>query len=182
MKLLADAGFSGGKGLPPRLVKVGSSGEDEVKKMAEVWKTTIGLKTEIKTITSDDYFAELRKADFQLGDSTWIGDYADPLTFLQLWTSDSNLNDARFSDSEYDTAVKDSLIIQDTVGRYKKLAQAEEMLLSKAAILPLSHTPAVHLIDLERVGGWYPNILDIHPFKFIGFKERKGPSNVAIAR
>jgi oligopeptide transport system substrate-binding protein len=181
LKLLAEAGFAGGKGLPPLQVKIGASGLDEVKKMAEVWEKEIGLKTEIKTISSgDDYFAEIKKADFTLGDSTWIGDYADPLTFLQLWTTDSNLNDAHFSDSEYDTAVTDALTIQDTAGRYKKLAQAEEVLLSKAAILPLSHAPAVHLIDLDRIDGWYPNILDIHPFKFIGFKEQKAPAGVAM--
>jgi oligopeptide transport system substrate-binding protein len=180
LKLLAEAGFAGGKGLPPLQVKVGSAGGEEVKKMAAVWETAIGLTTEIRTIKSGDYFTEVKKADYSLGDSTWIGDYADPLTFLQLWTTDSNLNDARFSDSEYDAAVKEALSIQDTTGRYKKLAEAEEMLLSKAAILPLSHTPAVHLIDLERIDGWYPNILDIHPFKFIGFKEQKAPAGVAM--
>ena len=44
-----------------------------------------------------------------IAESTWIGDYADPLTFLQLWTSGSNLNDARFSDKEYDTAVNEAI-------------------------------------------------------------------------
>jgi oligopeptide transport system substrate-binding protein len=182
LKLLAEAGFAGGKGLPALQVKVGAGGQDDVKQMADAWEKAIGLKTEIKTFTGDDYFAEIKKADFTLADSTWIGDYADPLTFLQLWTTDSNLNDARFSDSEYDAAVNDAISIQDTTERYKKMAQAEEMLLSKAAVLPLSHTPAVHLIDLQRVDGWYPNILDIHPFKFIGFKGRKAPQGVAMAK
>ncbi len=182
LKLLADAGFPQGKGLPPLRIKVGASEESDVKLMAEAWKDAVGLKTEIRTIGADaDYFAEVKKGDFTLGDSTWIGDYADPLTFLQLWTTDSNLNDARFSDLEYDAAVSDALAIQDTEGRYKKLAQAEDILLSKAAVIPLSHSPALHLIDLDRIGGWYPNILDIHPFKFIGFKDQKAPPGVALA-
>jgi peptide/nickel transport system substrate-binding protein/oligopeptide transport system substrate-binding protein len=31
----------------------------------------------------------------------------------------------------------------------------------------VSHSPSINLIDLELVDGWYPNPLDIHPFKFI---------------
>jgi peptide/nickel transport system substrate-binding protein/oligopeptide transport system substrate-binding protein len=113
--------------------------------------------------------------------STWIGDYADPLTFMQLWTSDSNLNDAHFSDGDYDSTVSASLSVQDARERYKKLGAAEEILLTKAVILPLNHTPAFHLIDLTRVDGWYANPLDIHPFKYIRFKEHRAPPGTAMA-
>ncbi len=188
MRLLAEAGFPGGKGLPPLVIKVVSSPEGDsfsaetAAKFADAWKSAIGLTTEIRKFdTSEQYFVEMKKLDFAMGMSTWIGDYADPLTFMQLWTTDSNLNDAHFSDRDYDAAVKASLAIQDATERYKKLAAAEEMLLSKAVILPLNHTPAFHLIDLSRVDGWYPNPLDIHPFKFIRFKEHRAPPGTAMA-
>jgi len=111
--------------------------------------------------------------------STWIGDYADPLTFLQLWDSGSNLNDARFSDASYDAAVSEALSIADIGKRYRRLADAEEILLSKAVILPLGNSAAVHLIDLNRIDGWFGNPLDLHPFKFLKFKVRKPPAGVA---
>ena len=179
--LLSQAGYPDGKGLPPVLFKVGGQGAaDLAQKMVDAWKTEIGLQSSVQVIETGDVLAQLRAADFTIGFSTWIGDYADPLTFLQLWTSDSNLNDARYSDPAYDAAVNDSMSIQDTVARYKKLAEAEQILLSGAAVLPVEHSAAVHLIDLEHVDGWYPNPLDIHPFKFIGFKERKAPAGVAM--
>jgi oligopeptide transport system substrate-binding protein len=181
MKLLSDAGFPQGKGLSALIIKIGGSGAAEIGgKMADAWKSAIGLMVDVQVVQGGDYFSQIRKADFAVGFSTWIGDYADPLTFLQLWTSDSNLNDARFSDAGYDSAVNDSISIQDAAERYTKLAQAEEILLSQAVILPVAHSAAVHLIDLDGVDGWYPNPLDVHPFKFIGFKQHKAPAGVAM--
>jgi oligopeptide transport system substrate-binding protein len=189
LTLLKEAGFPGGKGLPSLVIKVVSSPESEsfgsetARKFAAAWKDAVGLDTVIRTYdTSEEYFTEMKKDDFALGISTWIGDYADPLTFMQLWTSDSNLNDAHFSDPEYDKAVVDSLSILDSRERYKRLGAAEEILLTKAVVLPLNHTPAFHLIDLSRIDGWAPNPLDIHPFKFIRFKAHRAPPGTAMAR
>ena len=130
----------------------------------------------MRELGNDDFYPEMRKSDYALGMSTWIGDYADPLTFLQLWTTGSNLNDARFSDRDYDAAVADSQTMTDGALRYRRQADAEEILLTKAVVLPLSHSPAVHLIDPDSIGGWFANPLDVHPFKFIRFKEKRVPS------
>jgi len=180
-QLLSEAGFPDGKGLPPLVIKVGTGSAEIVNMMAEAWKSLIGLEVVVTEVDPDAYYAEIKKRDFALGISTWIGDYADPLTFLQLWTTGSNLNDARFSDKDYDAAVDESVSILDSTKRYQRLADAEQILLTKAVVLPLDHSAAVHLIDLKRIDGWYPNPLDLHPFKFIKFKERKAPQGIAMA-
>jgi len=183
-KLLADAGFPNGKGLPPVVVKVSSDStvmKDLVQKMADAWKSAIGLSVIVKEVDPDSYLAETRKNDFTLAVSTWVGDYADPLTFLQLWTSTSNLNDARFSDKDYDAAVNDAITMTDVRKRYRRLADAEQIILTKAAVLPLDHSPAINLINTAVVGGWFSNPLDIHPFKFLTFKARATPPGIAMA-
>jgi len=183
-KLLADAGFPEGKGLPPVIVKVSSEStvmKDLVQKMADAWKTAVGLNVVVKEVDPDSYLAETRKNDFTLAVSTWVGDYADPLTFLQLWTSGSNLNDARFADKDYDTAVNDAITMTDARKRYRRLADAEQIILTKAAILPLDHSPAINLINTSVIGGWFSNPLDIHPFKFLTFKARATPPGIAMA-
>ena len=48
-------------------------------------------------------------------------------------------------------------------------------------MLPLNHSAVAHLINLTRIDGWYANALDIHPFKFIRFREHRAPSDVALA-
>jgi peptide/nickel transport system substrate-binding protein/oligopeptide transport system substrate-binding protein len=181
-KLLADAGFPGGKGLPTLVAKVvkDSSVVEMVQKMADAWKTLAGLTVEIRQVDSNEDLAQARVRDYTLGMSSWIGDYADPLTFLQLWTSDSNLNDAQFSDKDYDAAVDEATYMTDSAKRYRRLADAEDILLTKAAILPLYHQAAVHLINLDHVDGWFPNPLDIHPFKFVKFKPFRAPQGIAM--
>ncbi|MGO9409295.1 MAG: peptide ABC transporter substrate-binding protein [Spirochaetia bacterium] len=181
-KLLAEAGFPGGKGLPTLVFKVAkdSYAVGMAQKMADAWKTLVGLNVEIRQVDPDLYFAQTRVRDYTIGLSTWIGDYADPLTFLQLWTSDSNLNDARFSDKDYDAAVAEATYMTDNTKRYRRLADAEDVLLTKAAVLPLYHQAAVHLINLDHVDGWFPNPLDIHPFKFIKFKPFRAPQGIAM--
>jgi oligopeptide transport system substrate-binding protein len=181
-KLLAEAGFPEGRGLPPVIVKLGkdSSAKTYVAKIADAWKSLIGLQVIVKEVDPDTYLAETRKKDFTLALSTWIGDYADPLTFLQLWTAGSNLNDARFSDTEYDAAVKDSISLMDSGKRYRKLADAEQILLTKAAILPLDHSPAINLINTASVDGWFSNPLDVHPFKFLKYKSKLTPPGITM--
>ena len=184
MKLLADAGYPGGKGLPVLTMKVSSESQSMkaiVQKMADAWKALIGLNVVFKEVDPNAYLAETRKNDFTIAESTWIGDYADPLTFLQLWTTGSNLNDAHFSDKEYDAAVNEAISMTNARQRYRRLADAEQILLTKAAILPLDHSPAINLINTAVIGGWFSNPLDIHPFKFLTFKARATPPGIAMA-
>src|SRR5208283_3233774 len=133
-KLLADAGYPEGKGLPSLTVKVSSESQGMktiVQKMADAWKALVGLDVIVKEVDPNAYLAETRKSDFTIAEATWIGDYADPLTFLQLWTTGSNLNDARFSDKDYDTAVNEAISMTDARKRYRRLADAEQILLTK---------------------------------------------------
>jgi peptide/nickel transport system substrate-binding protein/oligopeptide transport system substrate-binding protein len=181
-ELLAEAGFPGGRGLPKLPIRVfgGSSAAEAARAMAATWNLELGLETEVRESEGEEYFAGIRSRGFGLAVSTWIGDYADPLTFLQLWTTGSNLNDAGFSDPAFDAAVEEAVGIRDPKQRYRKLADAERMLLDSAAVLPLNHSAVAHLINLNRIDGWHANALDLHPFKFIRFKEQRAPSDVAL--
>lgn len=181
LSLLEQAGFPGGRGLPPLIIKVASDSESLriAKQMAAAWGENTALEIEIKSYEYEKYLLEVKKDDYQLGSVTWIGDYADPLTFLQMWIKGSNLNDARFSDSEYEKIINQSMG-EHSAARYEKLAQAEELLLNKAVVLPINHAPAFNLIDLKNIGGWYPNVLNIHPFKYIYFKEKSLPPGIVL--
>jgi oligopeptide transport system substrate-binding protein len=181
--LLTDAGFPGGRGLPKLVLQVyaDSSAAKAARTMAGTWNLELGLVTEVREVEGGDYFAGIRRRDFGLAVSTWIGDYADPLTFLQLWQTGSNLNDAGFSDPAFDAAVEEAVGVREPGRRYRKLADAEQLLLDSAAVLPLNHSAVAHLINLTRIEGWNANALDLHPFKFIRFRDYRAPSDVALA-
>jgi peptide/nickel transport system substrate-binding protein/oligopeptide transport system substrate-binding protein len=177
--LLEEAGYAGGRGLPPLSFKLPGDSESRriAEIMAEVWKEELDLESDFRSFPFELYLEEVKKDDFTIGSATWIGDYADPLTFLQMWITESNLNDARFTDEEYDSLVERSYS-QEGRERYQTLGESEGLLLQKAVILPISHTPAFNLIDLDKVEGWFPNVLNIHPLKYLRFRALRVPPGV----
>jgi oligopeptide transport system substrate-binding protein len=183
-RLLAASGHEGGSGLPPLVILV-PDGEDAKRistLMEGAWETLPELKVERKIVPSTRYFELVRAgpaaSGYTIAMTTWIGDFADPLAFLQMWTSDSNLNDAGLADKEFDRLLAASAA-KEGQDRLAALAVAETRLLSGAAVLPVYHSLAANIIDTDFVMGWYANALDIHPFKYLAFGERRIRPNVA---
>ncbi len=179
--LLEKAGFRDGKGLPDIVIRITPGGDSErmARIMAEAWEDKLGIKVSLDLQDFSIYFANLKKNDYTLGQMTWIGDFADPLTFLQMWTENSNLNDAGFVDVEYDNLIKKATA-EEGIARYEIFSQAESIILKNAVVLPVSHRPTVNLLDLGYIDGWYPNPLDIHPFKYFSFKAGQVLPNIVM--
>ncbi|MCX7023974.1 MAG: peptide ABC transporter substrate-binding protein [Spirochaetes bacterium] len=180
--LLAEAGFPEGKGLPPVVILI-PEGED-ARRIADAMKSgwePAGLVVDIQTLPANRFYQATRSKPFTVSITSWIGDFADPLAFLQMWTSDSNLNTAGYSDPAYDALIALSMSEQQEQ-RMATLAKAEQLLLDGGAVMPIYHQLAVNILDAESVLGWYRNALDIHPFKYIEFGTPKALPNVVMAR
>ncbi|MFA7565409.1 MAG: peptide ABC transporter substrate-binding protein [Alkalispirochaeta sp.] len=173
LELLKEAGYSRGVRIPTIEIHIpqGSESARVAGLMKDAWEKHLELSVDITVTPYPAYFDALSESDFTVGTVSWIGDFADPLTFLQMWISDSNVNDAGFSDPRYDALIDDSMVLRGQE-RYNRLGQAEEILLQTGTVLPVSHSPAINLIDLNAVDGWYPNPLDIHPMKYFRFTEQ----------
>ena len=170
-RLLVQAGYAGGKGLPELRIRLSPS-PDAARiggLMAAAWMQELGLKVNIDVVPYPQYFQSLKADNYDVGFSTWIGDFADPYTFLQMWRRDSNLNDARYSDDDYE-ALLDRSMTEEGEKRWETLAKAEKLLLDRGAVLPISHSPAMNIVDTGELEGWFPNALDIHPLKYLAFK------------
>lgn len=168
--LLEDAGFPRGAGLPELVVHIPDGEEPRrvADLMASAWEEHLETTVRIRTTPFSRYFDALKDRSFTVGTIGWIGDFADPLTFLTMWISDSNVNDARFADERYDALI-DRSMRETGVVRFQTLGEAEEILLQTGTVIPVSHSPAVNLINLQAIGGWHPNPLDIHPLKYLHF-------------
>jgi len=178
MALLAEAGFPGGKGLPPLTIALPDDPANTafVDTFREAWK---GIGLEVKhLVVQGNYYDKLATLDHTMGYFSWIGDFLDPVTFLVLWKGGSSLNSFSFLDPAYDALLAQAAT-QSADERLKTLSQAESYLLSNGLLIPLSHTPSFNLIDRDEIGGWYPNALDIHPFKNLYRKESKPLKNLA---
>ena len=172
--LLIESGYPGGIGLPELVVRITPSPEANriAFLMAEAWYSILGLNVRVDVVPYRQYFQSLKLDDYDVGSTTWIGDFADPYTFLQMWRRDSNLNDACHDDSDYEALIEKSMA-EEGKQRWETLAEAEKLLLARGNVLPISYSPALNIIEIEEVEGWFPNVLDIHPFKYLAIRTRK---------
>jgi peptide/nickel transport system substrate-binding protein/oligopeptide transport system substrate-binding protein len=182
-RLLAEAGYPRGEGLPNLVIKLNPSMEAARVGglMAGTWMENLGVPVKIDVVPYEQYFDALKQNDYGVGFTTWIGDFADPYTFLQMWRRDSNLNDARYNDADYESLM-DRSMTEDGRKRWETLAEAEKLLLNRGTVLPISYTPAINIVDIDEIEGWFPNALDIHPFKYLSFKAFKPLPGVALAQ
>ena len=143
-----------------------------IKILEEAWGK-IGFVVESKSYEPKEYYEAIKKSGYTLAVLSWIADFADPTSFLEMFRPDSNINYAMWKNQDYENMLRIANAEADGRVRYKKLAEVEELLLNSNVIIPLSHNPSVNVIDLYQVSGWYPNAINVHPFKFIKLKKAK---------
>jgi peptide/nickel transport system substrate-binding protein/oligopeptide transport system substrate-binding protein len=179
--LLSEAGYPDGMGLPELVIRLTPAPEAARIGgiMASAWKEELGAPVRVEVVPHRRYFETLKQNDYQVAFSTWIGDFPDPYTFLQMWRRDSNLNDARYNDSDYEALI-DRSMGEEGETRLETLAAAEKLLLDRGVVLPISYSPAVNIVDPSELEGWFPNALDIHPFKYLSFKAFRPLPGVAL--
>lgn len=182
-RLLVEAGVTDPAKLEPIVISVPDSDAfTRLAKTLETAWTAIGLTVKIRALPPATYYETLRTDDYALGVTSWIGDFADPLAFLELFRPASSLNDSGWNSAAFEQLIADASACKQTKDRYAKLAEAEKVLLGDGVILPVAHNPSLNVIDTNGITGWYANALDIHPFKFVRFSQRKVMPNVANAR
>jgi len=184
LSLLASAGYPEGEGLPEIRIHF-AEGRDS-RRLATLfqtaWKVLPSLKVSLIPINPAQYYDTIsgagRPSGITLAHTTWIGDFADPEAFLQMWTPDSPLNDAGFTDPSFQELLAKSYE-KEGKERMELLAEAESVLLQKAAVLPIYHSFGASVIDIDYIEGWYQNALDLHPYKYLEFGTPSIQPNVA---
>lgn len=166
--LLAAAGYPSGEGFPPmELMYNTSEGHRRIAiAIQQMWKANLNINV---TLFNQDWKVYLDKRDakdYQVARAGWIGDYLDPNTFLDMYTTNSGNNDTGWSNPDYDALIAQAARTTDQEGRYALFQQAEAILMTELPIVPIYTYVSKTLISPD-VRGWYPNILDIHPYKYI---------------
>jgi len=183
LNLMDEAGYKDGAGMPVLVIRItpGRDAERIGSLMANAWKEKLGINVRVEVIPFNRYFQSMKESGYTVGSITWIGDFADPYAFLQMFKRDSTLNDARLDDADYEELI-DRSMIEEGKTRLETLAKAEKLLLDRGVVLPIFYNPALNIVDTGELDGWYPNALDIHPFKYMAFKAFRPLPGVALIK
>ncbi len=165
---LADAGFPEGRGLPPIEILFNTSENHKIiaEAVQQMWRKQLNLEARLVNQELKVYYDTRREMNYEVLRSTWIGDYADPNSFLNLWITNGANNQTGWSNAEYDRLIAEAGRTSDQAARYRAFQQAEAILLDDAPILPVYFYTHAFLIR-PGVKGWFPTILDHHPYKHV---------------
>ncbi|MCX8130742.1 MAG: peptide ABC transporter substrate-binding protein [Clostridia bacterium] len=138
-KLLAEAGYADGKGFPE--IELIYNTDERHKKIAEAvqeqLKQNLGVNIKISNMEWKVLQQKRQNKDFTLSRDGWVGDYNDPMTFMDLWLSNSGNNNTQWSSAQYDDLIKKAKSTIDQKARMKAMHDAERLLLEDVPILPI---------------------------------------------
>lgn len=165
-QLLAEAGFPGGRGFPKVEVQFATLELNQrlLEAVQQMWRRELGIAVTLANKEQRVWLNDERQLNYDISYAHWIGDYVDPSTFLELFTSDGGNNSTGWANAGYDRLVKAAGAEQDPHGRYELYQQAEALLLEEAPIVPLFFGTRVFLCH-PAVKNWRPALLGIHQYK-----------------
>ncbi|MGZ8453054.1 MAG: peptide ABC transporter substrate-binding protein [Candidatus Binatia bacterium] len=139
-RLLAEAGFPEGKGLPPILL--GYNTQEDHKLVAEaiqaMWQKTLNVVVKIENQEWKVYLKKLQTDPFVVHRAGWGADYPDPDNFMKLFTANSGNNHGRWKNAQYDQLLDQAASESDSAKRTQLYDEAQKLLTeTDAAIAPL---------------------------------------------
>ncbi|MCL1872752.1 MAG: peptide ABC transporter substrate-binding protein [Clostridiales bacterium] len=121
------------------------------------WRRTLGINVDIETVTYAAMIENRIAGTFDLIYAGWMPDYDDPYTYLGYFMSNNSQNGGKYSNPRYDELVGTANNFADQASRLAMYAEAEELLIREAGIVPLQvrEVPAVVRKGLENFVHFY---------------------------
>ncbi|HRJ72797.1 MAG TPA: peptide ABC transporter substrate-binding protein [Terrimicrobiaceae bacterium] len=167
-RLLAEAGYPGGQGFPfvTYLFDDKRSNEAIAVELQDMWQSELGVSVNLARQEWKVYLNSLNGLDYDIARSSWVGDYPDPNTFLDMFLTGGGNNRTGWSDPHYEQFIADAARETDPARRFAILQEAENLLINQAVpICPIYFYVGIQLYNPDKIGGIEPNVLDEHPLK-----------------
>ena len=174
-KLLVEAGFPGGAGFPVvRYLYTNKSETDEkiAVELQAMFKRELGISVLLTKQEWAVYLNSLSALDYDFCRSSWVGDYKDPNTFLDMFLTGGGNNNCGWSNARYDGLI--ALAAKETDGekRFGLFREAETILIrDEMPVCPLFNYVVIMFYS-ERLGGIQGNLTDEHPLRTMYWKTK----------
>jgi oligopeptide transport system substrate-binding protein len=174
-KLLAEAGYPGGKGFPrfEYMFNAAAAGGDKVHEsiaveFQQMWRDNLGIQVDLRQVEWKVLLSSLSHLDYETARSSWIADYDDANTFLDMFISNNGNNRTGWKSARYDALIHEANEQTDLKKREEIFQQAETLLVrDEMPIIPLYFYVGINYFDTNKIQGLYENVLDDHPLQYI---------------
>ncbi len=155
-KLLADAGYPDGEGLPAITYSTNDAGYHKVvaEYLQQAWGE-LGIDVSVDVVEWASFTPMRRNGDYEASRNGWVGDYSDPSNMLDLLYSTNGNNDGKFNNADYDAAMDVSRTTLDAAERSAALHEAEDILMDQAACIPVAYYNDFWLQSEKITGSWH---------------------------
>ena len=163
---LASAGYPGGRGFPKISILFNTS--EDHRRIAEaiqaMWTRVLGIPVELRNMEWGSTLQATTTLQYDVARRSWIGDYLDPSTFLEIMRGGDGNNRTGWSDARYDRLLLAARGEPDPAKRLGLLGEAESRLLADGPVIPIYHYSTAELVK-PYVRGIWSNALDTHPLE-----------------
>lgn len=178
-RLLKEAGYSDSKRLQVKLLMNTGGGHEKIAVAIQaMWKENLDVDVSIEAEEFKVFISNVRsRIGTELFRLSWTGDFNDPVTFLQMFDSNSSYNLTGFSSPKVDDLLRQARIELDTDKRMSLLSAAERAAIEAVPVIPIYFYVSKHLVN-PRVKGWRDNVLDIHLSRQLSVDVTKSQSGI----
>ncbi len=169
-QLLAEAGYPNGAGFPSLEVTFNPGHEANMEAITYMWKEVLGIDV---TMASQDWavFIETRnQGEYEIARHGWLGDYNDPISFLDMWVTGGGNNDAQYTNPAYDALISKVKSSADRAERMAAMHQAEDLLKADMPVIPIYYYTDLYLKS-DKLEGFYSSPLGYKYFMYTSVAE-----------
>jgi ABC-type transport system substrate-binding protein len=167
---LVEAGYPGGKGLPPITIEYRASTTRTRQQFewnrAELEKAGIILKANFQTFSA--YLQRIESGNFQIGISGWQADYPDAENFYALLYGPNKRpgpNEADWVNAEYDKLYEQTRFMPNGPERFALFARMNEIVREEVPAI-ITYTQIVVGLRQNWVKNFKRNVMIDTPFKY----------------
>lgn len=162
-KLLADAGFPNGKGLPELTLNTTTTYKDLIE-FIQGSLTAIGIPTKVDVSPSTSLRELMAKNHVNFFRGSWIADYADGENFLSMFYSKNKVpfgpNYTAYYNKKFDELFEKSYTEPNDEKRFKLYRQMDQMVMDDSPIVPIFYDQSVVMLQ-NYVSGYNYNPLSL---------------------
>ena len=127
---------------------------EDVQFLVDSWRENLGVEVEVELAPWEEYTYKLREQAGHMFDYGWVADYPDPENFLDALLHSERLdnNVGGYSNPEFDSLLEQARVEQFRARRLALYAEAEQLMVSDAGIMPLFHSVDYALVKPHVTG------------------------------